>query len=187
MRRLVFVVSMLCALVGAAVTAGPTFADGPNGTVLATVQVSVGPCINVAPTTFTFAPEGFSSAGNTRTTIPAATSTKPVVTNCSDRSETILAKGGEATGSGSAWQLVSSFDCSGGSSNQYKHQLKQQASGGAHSFLLTETPQPWEAAVSSTAGASARTVDSLLTMPCTGSDGLSTTRTIPIYLTAVIP
>jgi hypothetical protein len=165
--------------VGLALSARTTFGQS-GGTVTATVQVQAAACITIAPNSFTYTAAGLSSTSSPTTTLPS--SAKPVVTNCSSSAENFLAKGGSATGSGVTWTLGSSHgDCSAPTLNQYRHELKP---GTGSFFSLSETDQVWESAVSAT---NSRTVDTRLTMPCNGSDGVGLTMSIPIILTAVVP
>lgn len=179
MRRLILVASLLGAVLCVVVTAGPTFADG-SGTVTATVSVIAGPCITVSPTSFAYAPQQFSTTTSLQTT---TSTTKPTVTNCSDRSETFLARGEAATGPTTSWALANSVDCSVGT-NIYAHALKVGGAG-LYDFRLSETNTQWEQNVAHTSGQNTRTLDSQLTMPCTGSAGLGETRSTRIFRTAL--
>ena len=163
------------------VSAGPTFGQSPNGTVTASVTVNVGPCISLSATSFTYAPAEFSTSQTTRTTLP--NSARPVVTNCSNQSERILARGSTASGANNAsWDILTSFNCANIETNKYKHELK--LADGVSYLALTATDQAWESGV---AANDTRTVDGRLTMPCNGSSGAGQTMTMPIFLTAAIP
>jgi hypothetical protein len=184
MRRLVGLGALLLAAAWLVVSAGPTFGQSPNGTVTATVTANIGPCISISTNTFSYAPAQFSTSTNTVTT--TANSTKPTVTNCSNQTENILAKGGPATGATPNWTLIGGpLNCTEGP-NRYRHEI--QRSGGGEILALTTTDQTWESAVPGTGSATnTRLLDTILTMPCTGSSGGGATMTVQIFLTAIIP
>src|SRR5215207_2120386 len=172
-RRLVVVGVLVISVAWLAFTAGPALGQGrPNGTVTATVQVQAAACIQISPTSFTYAPAGLSTTGAFITTLP--NSTKPVVTSCSSGNQNFLARGGTATASGTSWDLASAFDCSAPEVNKYKHELKPAA--GSYT-PLTSSDATWETAIGMSA---TRTVDTRLMMPCTGSNGVGQTVSMPI-------
>jgi hypothetical protein len=184
MLRLATLGALTFGVVWTVLVAGPTFSQTPDGTVTATVQVNIGPCISIDPTSFTYAPAGFSSGGTNTTTVP--NTTKPVVTNCSNQTENILARGSNASGTGALWTLTgASINCSNPTQNTFRHEVKQSSTGDY--MALTSSNQTWEASVPTTAGDKTRTLDGRLTMPCTGSTGGGVTMTMSIFLTAVIP
>lgn len=178
MRRLTGLGVLLLTVAGLLLTAGPAWSQSPNGSVTATVQVRAAACITVAPSTFSYAPAVLSTASGLVTTTP--NSTRPVATNCSSSPENFLARGGTATGSGATWDLVSSLDCGGGGTNQYRHDLKPASTSYAP---LQTTDQTWETGV---AASGTSLVDTRLTMPCTGSNGVGQTMSLPIVITAVV-
>jgi hypothetical protein len=179
MRRLVGLGVIAATAVWLAVTAGPTFGQSPSGTVTATVQVQAAACITINPTSFAYSPAGLSSTATMVTT--TASGTKPVVTNCSTAVENFLVKGGDATGNGGVtWELANTFDCGVPQTNKFKHEIKP-ATGSF--FIMTDTPNTWETSV---AANGTRTVDTRLTMPCTGSNGVGITMSTPIIITATV-
>ena len=180
MRRLVGLGALALSALWLAVTAGPALSQSPNGTVTATVQVQAAACITVNPTSFAYPAAPLSNATAPSQVVPAPTTTKPVATNCSTAAENFLARGGSATGGGATWTLISSIDCSAGTADQYRHDVRP--SGGAYTALST-TDQAWE---SSVAPSNTRTLDTRLTMPCTGSGGVGQTMSMPIVLTAIV-
>lgn len=184
MRRLVRFGVLAVAVAWLMVSAGPTFGQSPNGTVTATVTANIGPCISVSPTSFNYTAAQFSTSTTTVTTVPAGT--KPTVTNCSNQTENIMARGGPATGATPNWTLQGpALNCATGS-NAYRHEIKQ--SGGTSVLALSTTDQTWESAVPGTGGSgNTRPLDSILTMPCTGSSGGGATMTVQIFLTAMLP
>jgi len=184
MRRFATLGALAFGVVWTVLVAGPTFSQTPDGTVTATVNVNIGPCIAIDPTSFTYASSGFSSGGTNTTTLP--NTTKPVVTNCSNQTENILARGGDAAGTGAAWTLTGgSVNCVTQDLNTFRHEVKQTST--TDYMALTATNQLWESSVLSTTGNKTRTLDGRLTMPCTGSTGGGQTMTMSIFLTAVIP
>ena len=144
MRRLVGIGALALSIIWLAVSAGPTFGQSPNGTVTATVQVQAAACITVNPTSFAYPAAPLSNATAPSQVVPAANTTKPVATNCSTAAENFLARGGSATGGGATWTLISSLDCSAGSTDQYRHDIRP--SGGSFTALST-TDQAWESSV----------------------------------------
>lgn len=180
MRRIIafsaFVVSILWLLL----SAGPAFSQSPNGTVTATIQVQAAACITVNPISFAYPAAGLSTPTAPTQVTPAANTTKPVATNCSSAAQNFLARGGTASGSCASWSLISSIDCSTGNINEYRHDVRP--SGGMFTPLST-VDQAWETSV---AASSTRTLDTRLTMPCPGSNGVGQTMSLPIILTAVV-
>jgi hypothetical protein len=157
--------------------AGPTWGQG-SGNVTATVQVQAAACITINPNSFTYAPAPLSTSTAFSTTLPS--STKPSLSNCSTAPESFLARGGSATGAGATWTLETSFNCGVPQINMYRHEARP--SGGSF-FSLSTTDQTLETDVPAS---NSRTLDTRLTMPCTGSDGVGTTMTLPITITAVV-
>lgn len=180
MRRLVVVGTLLVSAAWLVLTAGPALGDG-SGTVNATVQVQAAACITIAPQSFSYTPATFSSTGSLVVTTPPQGTTKPVVTSCSGGSQTFNARGGTTTG-GAMWSLASSLTCPGSNQNinLYIHEVSSTQNG---FIALTITNAQWEAGVQTGAN---RTLDMRLTMPCTGSAGLSQTVTIPVVITATV-
>jgi hypothetical protein len=181
MHRLVVLGALAVATASLILSAGPTFSQSPNGTVTATVIANAGPCISIDPTSFSYASAQFSTVSTVVTTLPSGV--KPTVTNCSNQTSVISARGGQATGTTANWALQApQLNCNEGP-NTYRHELVR--SGGAGSITLTTTNQTWESAVSGTGSSgNTRVVDGVLTMPCTGSTGAGETTSIPIILTA---
>jgi hypothetical protein len=180
MRRFATLGALAFGVVWTVLVAGPTFSQTPDGTVTATVNVNIGPCISVAPTSFVYAPAGFSSSQPVTTT---PSGTKPIVTNCSNQAENILARGSAATGpGGAAWELQGGvLQCSSGP-DKYRHEIHQL---GGSTMPLTLVNQTWEGSVPAT-GSDTRVLDGILTMPCTGSTGGGQTMSMSIFLTAVV-
>ncbi|MGH2583849.1 MAG: hypothetical protein ACRDJE_02940 [Dehalococcoidia bacterium] len=160
-------------------SAGPTFGQS-NGTVTATVQVQAAACITINPTSFAYPASGLSTASALNQVVPAVGTNKPVATNCSSVSENFLAQGAAATGQGAIWQLVQSIDCTIGNTNQYRHDVR--LTSGSFGALST-TDQTWQSNIPAN---NTKTLDTQLTMPCTGSDGVSVTMSMPIVITAVV-
>jgi hypothetical protein len=108
------------------------------------------------------------------------------VTNCSNQTENLLAKGGTATGATPIWTLKGGpLNCAADGSNVYRQELNQSGGG---LLALSTTDQSWETSVpGSSSGTNTRLLDGVLTMPCTGSSGAGLTMTVQIILTAVIP
>jgi hypothetical protein len=182
MRRLVGLGTLAIAAAWLVLSAGPTFGQqSPTGTVTASVVANAGPCISISPTSFSYATAQFSTSSSVVTTLPS--SAKPTVTNCSNQTSTISARGGQATGTSANWTLQGApLNCNLGANN-YRHELVP--SSGAGNIALTTTNQTWESGVSGTGSAgNTRVVDGILTMPCTGSTGAGETTSIPIILTA---
>jgi hypothetical protein len=179
MRRSIVLGALVVSVAWLAVTAGPALGQS-NGTVTATVQVQAAACITISPTSFTYAPAQLSTTAGLVTTTP--NSTKPTVTSCSTATQNYLARGGTATGGGGAsWQLANSVDCGVPDIDKYRHEIKPETSA---YFPLSTTDQTWESGVVQSA---TRLVDTRLTMPCTGSSGVGTTMSMPIFVTAVVP
>lgn len=184
MRRLIGLATLVVAAAWLILSAGPTFGQSPNGTVTATVTANIGPCISISPNSFTYTPATFSTTTTTVTTIP--NSAKPTVTNCSNQTENILARGSAATGATPNWTLQGGALNCASSLNAYRHEI--QRSGGGEIFALTTTDQTWETSVPGTGGTgNTRLLDTILTMPCTGSSGGGATMTVQILLTAFVP
>jgi hypothetical protein len=161
-----------------ALSAHPTFGQS-GGTVTATVQVQAAACITISPTSFTYTAAGLSPSGSLTITNPSGT--KPTVTSCSAGSQNFVARGNSATGGGFTWTLTNALDCSTGTqTNEYRHQLNTSTGS---SISLTTTDQTWEMAVPA---GNNRTLDGRLTMPCTGSNGVGQTMSMPIIVTAVV-
>ena len=180
MIRLVWLGAVAVAAAWLILSAGPTFGQSPNGTVTATVQVQAAACITITPTTFAYPASGLSTTTALKVITPAVGTSKPVATNCSPVAENFLAHGGAANATGVNWQLMSSIDCNIGATNQYRHDVRLTSG----SFgPLSETDIAWQ---SSVAASNTRTLDTQLTMPCAGSDGVGTTVSIPIVITAVV-
>ncbi|MGD9891341.1 MAG: hypothetical protein AB7R89_01975 [Dehalococcoidia bacterium] len=185
MIRLVGLGTVAVAAAWLLLSAGPVFGQqSPNGTVTATVIANSGPCISVAPATFSYAAEQFSADSAIKTTIP--TGSKPVVTNCSNQTSNFLAKGDHATGPSGTWTLHGAPQfCTSIGANKYRHEINK--TDGTDPLVLTTIDQPWETSVPGNGSAgNTRILDSILTMPCTTSDGAGTTMSLHIFLTAVI-
>lgn len=185
MNRLVGLGAVAVAAAWLILSAGPAFGQSPNGTVNATVVANTGPCISISPTSFSYTAAQFSSSGGNVTTVP--NNTKPTVTNCSNQTENVMARGGSATGATPNWTLKGGpLNCAADSSNVYRHDINRSGGGGL--LALTTTDQSWETSVPGTSsGTNTRLLDGVLTMPCTGSSGAGLTMTVQILLTAVIP
>ena len=177
MRRLVSLGAFALVVIWLVINAGPASGQG-TGNVTATVQVQAAACIMISPTSFTYAASSFSTSTAFTTSLP--TSTKPSVTSCSTATQNFLAKGATATGSGANWALHTTFNCGIPETNRYKHEFKP---AGGDFTPLTTTDQAWESAVPAS---SSRTLDTQLTMPCTASDGVGQTMSIPVTITAVV-
>jgi hypothetical protein len=177
MPRLLGLGAFVFALTLFLLDAGPTWGQG-SGNVTATVQVQAAACITINPNSFTYPATALSTATSVNTALP--NSTRPSLTNCSTATESFLARGGSATGTGATWSLESSFDCSVPQVNMYKHEARP--SGGSF-FALSTTDQTLETDVPTS---NSRTLDTRLTMPCAGSNGVGTTMTLPITITAVV-
>jgi hypothetical protein len=163
--------------VGLALSARTTFGQS-GGTVTATVQVQAAACITINPSSFTYAAAGLSTASSPTVTSPSGP--KPTVTSCSSAAQNFAARGGSATGSGATWTLTSTLDCGTNPANEYRHQLTTSTGS---SISLTTTDQTWEMAVPASNN---RILDGRLTMPCTGSNGVGQTMSMPIVLTAIV-
>lgn len=178
MRRSIVLGALLVSIAWLTATAGPALGQSA-GTVTATVQVQAAACITINPSNFTYPPAGLSTAASPVTI--TANSVKPVVTSCSTGTQNLLAKGGAATGGGATWNLAGTYDCSAPQIDLYRHEIRQLST---NSYIsLSTADQTWEELVPSS---NSRTVDTRLTMPCTGSSGVGSTLSMPIVITAVV-
>ena len=178
MRRLIGLSAAAAMAIWLMAGAAPAWSQS-SGSVTATVVVQGSACITITPTTFSYVASGLSTSTAPVTTLPS--SAKPSAANCSTVTQNFLARGGPAMGTGASWTLETAFNCDVPQINMYKHEVKPLSG----SFTaLTATNQTWESAVPANAS---RTLDTRLTMPCDGSNGVGQTISIPVTITAVAP
>jgi hypothetical protein len=113
----------------------PAF-SADNGIVAATVTVQDVPCITVGTTNINYGQKAFS----TLLTPVSALSSIANVDSCSTAAQTLLATGSQATAAGALWNPVASFSCSGPSTNEYRHTLRDaDTATDVHLSLVAQT------------------------------------------------
>jgi hypothetical protein len=180
MRRLLILGGIAVAVVLFVGSALPAFSDD-TGTVNATVTAGAA-CITLSQTTVNFGSLNFStSAGNN-----AAGQLAGSITNCGQSTESILARGTDATNTTTTWSLVDATGlptpvnpCDLSSPNTNKYFLFTFP-GALSTVFLTTTNKAFNTMA---AGAnSALTVG--VVMPCTGSSGAGQTLNFSYIYTA---
>ena len=176
-RRLTGCVAGLVVLVLGAAAVPVVAAD--NGTVGARVIAGGIACVTVG-NDVDFGTAQFQALGTTTVTVgtPAVT-----VTSCSGGSQTILAKGTDATGTGAGatWTLATAAQCGPqGTPNLYN--LGLRLAGGGDTYLALANTSLGTLGANGTL-----TRTPLLRMPCTGSSGGGQTMSMSYVLTATIP
>jgi len=178
-------ITVVAGLTATALSALPAF-SADNGTVNASVVAGAAPCITISsppngsPVNFGTLPF---STGNT----PARTSGTPDITatNCGTSSETFLAKGTNATGSGptpATWSLES-LPLANCSATLNTYNLMLLGPNNTDTFLDDLA----NASLGSVLANSGLTRTPRIVMPCSGSNGSSQTMTMSFVFTATIP
>jgi hypothetical protein len=181
MRRIrVRKASVICALAGLAafgVSAVPVF-GADSGTVNAQVNAGVTACIttttDAANSNVDFGTLPFNATG---ASVVSNGSPSITVTNCGSTTQSLLARGTDATGPSATWTLTSGSVCdTSGTVDQYKLGISTVATP----TWLTST----NLGIGSQATASSTTYTPRLVMPCTGSQGNGQTMTMSYVFTA---
>jgi hypothetical protein len=161
----------------------PVFA-ADNVTVTAQVIANGAACLTVSAngSNVDFGTAPFlAGVGTTTVTVGAPNVT---VTSCSTGSETVLARGTDATAAGVVWTLITTAPCGSippPTTNQYN--LGLRAGGNTpDTFLSTTNTSLGTVAANGTLG---RTP--IMRMPCTGSSGSGQTMTMSYVFTATVP
>ena len=176
MRR-VGLAAALLAVMGLVGISGTAAFGADNGTVNATVSVQDVPCVTVGTPSIDYGTKAFSDG-----TLVTGSGTISNVDSCSTAAQTLSAKGSDATGSaGAAWTLVSSFGCGTGSTNEYRHTVRN--STGATVTLSLADQAIWNL----TSNQQDVSIPTTLIMPCEGSSGAGQVMSMQVILTATIP
>jgi hypothetical protein len=177
MRTFGVILSLLLAAGLYAGSSVPVF-SADNGTVTATVTVQDVPCITVGTTTITYGTKPFSTSQGLST----ATSSIGNVDSCSTAAQSLSATGSTATATGATWNPVATLNCSGASTNQYRHTVRDTLA--PKDVQLSLSPQ---ALTSLTPNQQDLSIPTTLNMPCTGSDGAGRTMNMSVTLTVTVP
>ena len=175
-RRHMWSVATVAALaIGA--SSVPVFA-ADNGTVNAQVIANGAACLTVS-SNVDFGTAQFLALGTTTVTVG---SPNIGVTSCSGVSETVLARGTDATAAGVTWTLVTAGQCSPqGLLNAYNLGLRVGAN----------TPDLFLSSANSSLGTVAAngtlSRTPIMRMPCTGSTGSGQTMSMSYVFTATVP
>ncbi len=177
MRKLGLVGSVVLATSVWLAATVPVFGDD-TGVVTATVNVQDVPCITLGTTNINYGQKAFS----TSLTFVNAPSSISNIDSCSTSAQTLLGTGSLATGTLASWSPVPTLSCSGPSTNEYRHTLRNlESSADVHLSLSAQS-------LGTLAGNQQdASVGTMLLMPCTGSDGAGQTMAMQVTLTATVP
>lgn len=178
MRLAMLLIVLGMPLAGFALSDLPTFSQGSNVTVTATLRIASA-CLVVSPTAVDLGTLGLTQPGMSaaHTASPPGTATV-TVRNCSAQAETIMVKGGPASGPGVTWTHAPGADVCVGP-NLFVQGVRDLS---RNDRRLTATDQPLKTLA---AGAS-ESVMLTLVPPCSGSAGAGQTITVPYTFTATL-
>lgn len=180
MRSRIVLFSLLVALGGLAVTAGPTFGQSAETSVTATLRIASA-CLTVSPNTVDFGTLELTQPG----IAPAPATATVVLRNCSAQSETVLVRGSAAMASGNglaaatpAWNLASGSNVCAGP-NLFLQGIRDSARVEKQITAADQLLKPLPA------GATESLVLTLVP-PCAGSIGAGQTISVRYSFTATL-
>jgi hypothetical protein len=158
----------------------PVFA-ADNGTVSAQVIAGGTACLTV-PSSVDFGTAAFLAAGTQTVTTG---SPNIAVSSCSTATETVLARGTDATAPGVVWTLTTTAPCplAAPTTNQYNLGLRPIGGTGTTDVFLSGT----NGSLGTVAANTTLTRIPIMRMPCTGSAGAGQTMSMSYVFTATVP
>jgi hypothetical protein len=173
-RRYTWCVVAVAALALGA-SAVPVFA-ADSGTVNAQIVVGGTACLTVS-SSVDFGTAQFQAPGSNGAIVGTPS---VAVTSCSTATETILARGTDATAPGVQWTLATAAPCPIAAPTTNQYSLGLRLTGGSDTYLSTTN-----ASLGSVAANGTLTRTPLMRMPCTGSAGQGQTMSMSYVFTAI--
>ena len=175
-RRMWSVATVAALAIGA--SSVPVFA-ADNGTVNAQVIANGAACLTVS-SNVDFGTAPFLAAGTTTVTVGAP---NIAVTSCSTATETVLARGTDASATGVAWTLITAAPCPIAAPTTNQYNLGLRVGGNTPDAFLSGT----NASLGTVAANATLSRTPIMRMPCTGSAGSGQTMSMSYVFIATVP